>query len=76
MSVQTYHDYVVEWIAGTSVKFFLDGTQVGVTQTSRVPNTAMHFNLQFETSTGGAPSPSSSVTGHIEIDRVAIWVPS
>ncbi len=75
VSWQDWHDYVIEWIAGTSLKFFVDGVQVGVTQTSRVPSVLMHWVLQFETATGGEPAPDAATSGHFQIDRVGVWVP-
>lgn len=72
-SWQDWHEYITEWIPGTSVKWFLDGVQVGVTQTSRVPTVPMHFNLQFETALGGEPAPSPSTSGHVQIAEVQVW---
>lgn len=69
---QAWHEYVTEWIPGTSVRYFVDGVQVGYT-TERIPNTAFHFNLQFETNTGSGPWPAANVAGHIQIDRVQVW---
>jgi hypothetical protein len=78
-----FHDYVVEWIPGTSVRYLCDDVQIGlVTEgqviggaTMHVPVEAMHFNLQFETSTDGeALVPNTA--GLIEIERVGIWAPA
>lgn len=67
-----WHDYEIEWIPNTSVEYFIDGVSIGKA-TSRIPNTPMHFNLQFETALGGEPAPAPSTTGLIQIARVAIW---
>jgi hypothetical protein len=64
---------VIEWVPGVRCEFFLDGKSIG-RSTSRVPSTAMHLSMQFETRLSGG-APSSSVSGHIEIDRLAVWTP-
>ncbi len=69
---QDWHEYITEWIPGTSVRFYLDGVLVGETF-DRIPTTPMHFNLQFETGLGGDPSPAPATNGHVQIDRVQIW---
>lgn len=72
---QDWHDYLIDYRPGQFVEFFMDGVSIGKS-TSRVPYTAMHANLQFETQLdGGRPIPSPSVDGHVYVDRVAIWVP-
>jgi hypothetical protein len=68
---QDWHTYVIEWIPGKSCEFFLDGKSIG-RSTYRVPNSAMHLNLQFETSIRNG-EPADSTTGHIQIDRLAVW---
>lgn len=67
-----WHNYEIEWIPNTSVEYFIDGVSIGKA-TSRIPNTPMHFNLQFETALGGEPAPAASTTGLIQIARVAVW---
>jgi beta-glucanase (GH16 family) len=67
---QSWHTFVVEW-APTYVTFYLDGTLIG-TSTTRIPNTPMRWNLQFETTLDGYV-PADSVQGHILIDWVAVW---
>lgn len=73
IDLNDWHDYVVEWRADTSVKAYIDAVQIGSTVTDRIPNTAMSLRLQVETMTGGAPIPSSGVSGYVEFDRVAVW---
>jgi hypothetical protein len=68
---QTWHTYVIEWVPGVRCQFFLDGVSIGKS-TYRVPKTAMHLNMQFETQVSGG-APSNSVSGHIQIDRLAVW---
>jgi hypothetical protein len=70
-SWQDWHTYVMEWRPGVSVEFFLDGVSIGKS-TRRVPSTPMHFNLQFETQLSGG-APADHVSGHVQVDRVAIW---
>lgn len=69
---QDWHTYVTEWKPGVSAEFFIDGKSIGKS-TNRVPNTAMHLVMQFETALGGAPVPDPSVSGHVQIDRLAVW---
>jgi hypothetical protein len=71
-SWQDWHDYVTEWIPGTSVRWFIDGRLVAHV-TKRVPTAAMHFNLQVETATDRAPTPAPAVSGHVQIDFIRIW---
>lgn len=66
----TWHVYGIEWEAGT-VKFFLDGAQVGATSTTDVPSTALNYIMQFETS---ATAPGTSSAGHIQIDWIVAYV--
>lgn len=66
----TWHVYGIEWEAG-SVKFFLDGAQVGSTSTTDVPSTALNYIMQFETS---ATAPGTSSAGHIQIDWIVAYV--
>jgi hypothetical protein len=71
---QSWHTAVIEWVAGSYCKLILDGTTI-LDETSRVPSTAMRWNLQTETSLGGGP-PQASDGGHIYIDWVAAYVPA
>jgi cell division septation protein DedD len=68
---QDWHTYVIEWIPGKSCEFFMDGKSIG-RSTTRVPSTAMHLNLQFETSILNG-EPADTTSGHIQIDRLAVW---
>ena len=68
---QDWHDYALEWVPGTSVEFFLDGVSIGRSR-SRVPVSAMHLSMQFETQLSGG-APSSAVSGHVQVDRLAVW---
>lgn len=70
-SWQDNHVYRTEWIAGTSVKFFIDGQLIG-TSTNRVPKTAMHFVAQFETNLDDT-RPSASVAGNVQLDYLRVW---
>ena len=71
VSWQDWHTYVVEWRAGQSVEFFVDGRSIG-RSTSRIPTVAMHHNEQFETWTNGV-LPDPAVNGHVQIDSIRIW---
>jgi hypothetical protein len=73
-SLQDWHDYVGEWVPGVSIEFFLDGVSVAKFTTA-IPTVAMHFNLQFETSTD-EPAPAPGTTGLIQIERVGLWAPA
>lgn len=68
---QEWHDYVIEWKAGVSVEFFIDGQSIGKV-TQRIPNTPMHYNLQIETSTDGE-RPVAGSRGKVLIDKVEVW---
>jgi beta-glucanase (GH16 family) len=65
-----WHTTVTEWTPGLVV-FRLDGVEIGRT-TTRVPNTPMRWVIQNETTLAGF-EPADSVSGHIEIERVAVW---
>lgn len=79
-SWQDWHDYECAWTADGDVEYFLDGVSIGSTPTpAAIDGTLpLHCNMQFETqlvySTAGIPSPS--VSGHVYIDRLALWVPA
>ena len=56
-------------------RYVIDGVSIGKT-TNRVPgNVPFRPNMQFEPNLVST-SPSPSVTGHIQIDYIAIWVPA
>jgi hypothetical protein len=63
-----WHTATIEWTS-SSIKFFLDGAQVGST-TQGIPRTPMHWVLQTETAYGAVPTTS----GHIKIDWAVIYV--
>lgn len=66
-----WHTVGMEWRpADQTCKWFVDGSQIGSTMTSRVPNTPMHLVLQAEDS----GSPSQEV--NIQIDWIACHVPA
>lgn len=69
-----WHTTAIEWKAGVSCEFFLDGKSIGKT-TDRVPNTPMHFVIQTETALDGT-DPADTTQGHVLIDYVCFWVPA
>ncbi len=71
---QDWHTYVIEWRAGVSCEFFLDGVSIGKS-TARVPATPMHLVMQFETQLT-AEKPAASTSGYVEIDYLTVSVPS
>lgn len=76
-SWQDWHDYECAWTPGGVVQYWIDGVSIGTTPCPSVPS-PLHCNMQFETqlvyTTAGIPDPS--VTGHVYIDRLALWVPA
>ena len=70
-SWQDWHTYVVEWVPGVSVTYYIDGVRFGHS-TSRVPNTPMHLVMQFETTLYGFV-PDSTVRGYVQIAWLAVW---
>lgn len=70
----SWHIAVIEWISGTSVKFFLDNELVGET-TTRVPDGSMRWVLQTETALNGI-EPSDLSAGQVMVDWVAVWKPA
>lgn len=68
-----WHTYAIRWIDGVSCEFFVDGVSIGKS-TSRVPNTPMRWQFQFETSLSGIV-PSASTSGNVQLDYVLIAVP-
>lgn len=72
-SWQDRHVYAMEWVAGQSVEFFLDGRSIG-RSTNRVPGTAMHEVMQFETAIDGR-RPDPAVSGFVELDYLRMWSP-
>lgn len=71
-NLQTWHTFIVEWKPG-SVKFMMDATVLGTaTSTLAIPVTPMHWVIQNETALGSS-SPALTVSGHVQIDWVAVW---
>jgi hypothetical protein len=52
----------------------VDGQQIA-NFTTRVPNTAMHYVLQTETSVSGCV-PSNTAAGHVLLDWLVVYVPA
>jgi len=83
VTFRDYHDYVIEWLPGVSVTYLCDDALVGQVKEGdiwsgnpiHIPKVAMHWNLQFETSTDGEALVANT-KGDIEIERVALWVPA
>ena len=63
VSWRDWHVYTIEWIPGTSVKYYLDDVLIG-TITNNVPTTAHRY--MFQTGNYGNK-------GHLYIDWVAMW---
>ena len=66
-----WHTAVVEWTPDR-LTFNLDDKSWSTTDRSALPKDPMRWVLQTETSLDGK-MPSSSVSGHIDIDWVAMW---
>lgn len=65
-----WHVYAIEWEPG-AIRFYLDGELVA-TDTSHIPNVAMHWVLQCETAlSGGAPDAGTICV--IDVDYIAVW---
>jgi hypothetical protein len=60
----------MEWVASTSVRFYLDGVLYG-TATTLIPAGPMHFVLQCETNIGG--SVNTADTASLEIGWVVVY---
>jgi Glycosyl hydrolases family 16/IPT/TIG domain len=60
-----WHTYTMEWSAAT-VKFYIDGTLFG-TSTTRIPNTSMHWVLQFDSDPAHG-AIADATQGHVLID--------
>ncbi len=75
VALTSWHTAIIEWLPN-KLNFILDGQTIG-TSTNRVPNTPMHWVLQTETETTfHASPPSDAAAGNIQIDWVAVYVPS
>lgn len=67
---------VIEWRMGSSLAFFINGVQQGLTLTAQVPATPMHWVLQTETTLDKGVAIDSSAAGNVEIDWIAYWSPA
>lgn len=70
-----WHTFTSEWIAGKSYRCFADGRASQIV-TSRVPNTPMRYVLQTETELLPSPIPDPSVSGHVQVEAIAVDVPA
>lgn len=75
-SLDQWHTCTIEWRAGVSLALFLDGVQLGATQTVRVPSTPMHWCMQTETILNKATPIDDTVAGNVEVDWVCYWAPA
>ena len=66
-----WHTATMEWIAGKSCVFWLDGNEIG-RFTSRVPKVRMHPVFQSEVALSGC-TPDPSTAGHVLIDWACFW---
>jgi hypothetical protein len=71
-----WHTYTIEWLMGQSCKVFVDGVQVGVTQTSRVPSAAMDWKMQTETVLSSLTPLIPGGNGFVYYDWIAYWSPA
>lgn len=62
----SWHTYVTEWWPNY-LKTTLDGKGFGTTWW-RVPNTAMHWALETETTLGTSTIPDNATAGHVQLD--------
>ncbi len=69
----SWHTAVIEWLPDR-LTLILDGQTIG-NSTDRIPNTPMHWVIQTETSLSGV-TPSDDAVGDVQIDWVAVYVPS
>jgi len=71
-TVNAWHTATIEWTPA-SVRFLLDDAVVGISSdTSKIPNTPMHWVLQTETAITNR-APATNVSGHLLIDWVAAY---
>lgn len=66
-----WHTATVEWVAGVSCAFYLDGQLLGSVITSRVPSTPMRFVLQTETRVSSVPPPAGA-QAHVFVDWITV----
>lgn len=70
-----WHDFTIEWVSGTSVRFLRDGQPVGDPVTARVPSTPMGWVLQIESAMDGSvPAPGDEA--HVRVAWITIDVPA
>lgn len=70
-SFPSWHTATIEWTP-TRLNFILDGLTI-LSTTDRIPDTPMHWVLQTETT---STPPGNQVIGDVQIDWVAVYVPS
>lgn len=68
-----WHTTVIEWTPG-QIKFYMDGSLLGTT-TTQVPNIAMDWILQNESSIRG-PYAANGASSQLDIDWVACYAPA
>jgi beta-glucanase (GH16 family) len=68
----SWHTYTIEWTP-SYVKFLLDGNVVGdSTDSSKIPDTPMHWVLGAESTLNGA-KPAASAQGDMQIAWASVW---
>jgi hypothetical protein len=72
--VGSYNTGSSSWV-GQSYKAFVDGVQVGSTQTSAVPMTPMRWVWQTETSLSYSTPLDQTIDGVVEVDWATVDVP-
>jgi hypothetical protein len=68
-----WHTALIEWVAGVSCAFYLDGQLLAPAITSRVPSTPMRHILQTETNISATPPPDGA-QGHVLVDWITVGV--
>jgi hypothetical protein len=68
---ENWHTATIEWLP-SGVTYWLDGVKLGTAPKRGTPTTPMHWVLQTETALSG-PAPEASVSGHVQVDWVAVW---
>lgn len=67
-----WHTGTIEWVPGTSARYYLDGVKVGeVTNAAQVATTPHNFVLQMASHTTET-SASDTAAGHFQLDWVVI----
>ena len=74
---QDWHTVTFEWKPGVYANYWCDGVpytpQDAGSTTDRIPNTAHHLVMQFETDTNVRMPPDPSVSGYVEIEYLKVW---